>query len=688
MIFSGDKGEEKLAKRLLAASRFHPLLMDRLARLATGGAALRPQLMQALEALEKSHDYTQLPSLFAARPGDARELEYLDDALATSLDQLIDNAGPDARRLLWIIAVANDPVALGLLRGVWGGESFEDEKLRGLKQMLEMLPQLPPRLQEELRAMPPEVRARVDALPPAPVRPDLGPLVRRLAAVGLVTEERTGPDDDNPGLTCHELVRERIRAWMHERPQDRADLTENAIRLAYAERLEAFFRAFRHQDMAPALQAGSRALVYYIQAGAYDRLGDFASWLVTSTRDPRLLAGLLPHLEAAAESASEGRPRWTCLGNMANALGNAGRHDASLPFFEQAAAQARAAAEAGGENGRQAWSDLGAITGNWAIALLDVGDLGGSRQRHLESAAAKRTAGRPSVDVIGSELEALRIDIRQRRVAEALPEVETRLARVEAWWQRHQSGERVLEAPDPEPLARTLIGALNIARQAYSAQKDWEQALRRADASLKVKRWLRRPAQDIAMDRMNRANVLRSLGRSAEARAELEDCLEVFRDDPAGSARTLGSLASLFDEQGDVREAIVQQRRVLAMCEQLPDPRDRAISHNNLAKYLKRSGTPAALAESTRHCLAALIYHFASGLGQDLQTLLCNHATRLGRARAASTELAVPRVAELLADPAFRPLADWLRQRQANLDEVQALVDQVLEAARQAAEQG
>ena len=154
----------------------------------------------------------------------------------------------------------------------------------------------------------------------APTRPDPTPLLRHLVAVGLATEERTGPDDDNPDLTCHELVRERIRAWMHDHPQDRADLTENTIRLAYAERLEAVFDALQHQNMTTALQAGSRALVYCVQAGAYDRLGGFASSVVTSTSDPRLLAGLLPHLEAAAEAAPEGEPRWSCLCYLADAL--------------------------------------------------------------------------------------------------------------------------------------------------------------------------------------------------------------------------------------------------------------------------------------------------------------------------------------------------------------------------------
>ena len=301
MMFSGDTAERALAMRLLQASRFHPLLMDRLARLATGGPALRPQLLQALEALEMSHDYSQLPALFATEPGDAKELAYLNDALATSLDQLIRDAIPDARRLLWMIAVANEPVTLHLLQSVWSA---------------------------------------------APTRPDPTPLLRHLVAVGLATEERQRPDDANPGITCHELVRERIRTWMRDHPQDQADLTENTIRLAYMERLEAAFNALQHQNMTAALQAGSRALVYCVQAGAYDRLGGFASWVVTSTSDPRLLEGLLPPLKATAEAAPEGRPRWCCLSILADALVSAGRPDTSLHFYEQATTHVRIAAQA------------------------------------------------------------------------------------------------------------------------------------------------------------------------------------------------------------------------------------------------------------------------------------------------------------------------------------------------------
>jgi tetratricopeptide (TPR) repeat protein len=196
---------------------------------------------------------------------------------------------------------------------------------------------------------------------------------------------------------------------------------------------------------------------------------------------------------------------------------------------------------------------------------------------------------------------------------------------------------------------------------------------------------LNRAAEDIARTRMIRANVLNRLGRYREAQTELEACLEILQNNPARKARVLSSLAQVFSEQGDTPQAIIQQRRALALCESLPDPYDRAISHGNLANYLLDAGGPAELAESARHRLAALVYCLVTGEMQALQTDLRNYARLFRRAQAAGTELGVPRLAELLADPAFRALNEWLRQRQVDLAKLQAEVDQFLDQARQAA---
>jgi tetratricopeptide (TPR) repeat protein len=182
--------------------------------------------------------------------------------------------------------------------------------------------------------------------------------------------------------------------------------------------------------------------------------------------------------------------------------------------------------------------------------------------------------------------------------------------------------------------------------------------------------------------------VLPNLGRDGEAQAELEACLQIFQKDPAKRATVISSLAGLFDHRGDLPQAITQERRALAIRDQLPDPSDRANSHNNLASCLARSATPSALAEAPRHKLAGLVYQLVSGLGQQLQTTLRNYAIDFRRARAAGTPPAIPRLAELLADPAFRPMGDWLRRRGADVNEVQATMDQFLDMARQAAMKG
>jgi tetratricopeptide (TPR) repeat protein len=221
---------------------------------------------------------------------------------------------------------------------------------------------------------------------------------------------------------------------------------------------------------------------------------------------------------------------------------------------------------------------------------------------------------------------------------------------------------------------------------AHAARKDWASALRRIDAILEVKHALKRPAEDIAGNRINRANLLAQLpGRFGEAKHELEACLQLFKNDPSSRARVLSSLAELFSKQGDMGQAITQERRALAIREQLPEPDQRAISHNNLAKYLDCSGTPSVLAESQRHMFAALVYLFVAGLRHYLQTSLRNYASFFRRAHTAATVLAVPRVAELLADPAFHPLELWLLHRQVNINDLQVAVDKFLDQARQAA---
>lgn len=681
MIFGIDQAEKALAMRLLNATRFHPLLMDRLAKLAAHTPP-RTQLLAALDTLEKTKDFSQLPALFAVKPGDAKELAYLDDALASSLDQLIRASSPDARRLLWIIAVANQPEAFGLVKSVWDGESLQQERLRQIKQRLDMLPMLPHEEQARLQAMPPELRAMLDALPPkGPTKPDVTPLLAQLVSVGLVTEEGKAPNCADRNLTCHELIRERIRAWMEQHPQDRAELTVNAIRLAYAERLEAIFQAFRHKNMALALKVGIRALIYCVQAEEWERLFGFVGGLVISISDRQQLDRLLPFLQGAVESAPEGKTRWRCLLYLADALDNAGQHDASLLFFESAAGLARSTAESGDESA-SAWSDLATILGNWGVALSRCGQLELSRQRQLEAAQAHRKVGDPAIDVIGRELEAYRIEVMMGNSKAALPQIEPLVQQLADWWELGRSGGYVPESPDIHKLGHVLLSAYQLAAECYSAMQMWDSALSRFDAALMLTTELGFATLEACFYRMNRANVLNQLGRVGEAKGDLEQCLVVFQKDPFMSAKVHASLADIFEAQGDVTQSVAQYRRALALLYHSPNPKDRALLHGNFAPILAKVGTASALSEAACHALAALIYRLVAKLGQHLESSLHYYLINF---KDASAGISVPRVATVLSDPAFAPLEQWLRQRGVDLDELQAAVDQFLGQIRQIA---
>jgi len=624
LFFQPGSAGRKLVMRLLHASRGHPLLLDRLARLAERD----PQTCEAALERLKQEGLAQLPEFFAADPRDAAERRYLEDALAGSIDLLLERVGPDARRLLWVLSLANEPVIAGLWREVWEAEDFE-------------------------------------------------PLRRTLVQAALVSEERKNEADEDPEFTCHELVRERVAAWIARHPVETGGRTREQVWAAYGDRYVLAYKGLVSSNQrAAGLEAGSRALRYVVRAGAFDKLGGFASQLVTSTNDPSVLRALLPELEHAAEAAPPGKARWSARTCLAEGLSRGGQPDASLAHYTAAAAEAEQA---------EHWSDLAWITGNWAGALVLCGHLEASQKKHRESAQLSQRAGRPAVNVLGRELEALRIDVMRGRAAEALPEIETRLARIRSWWEQVHGGEAVPESPDAEFLGRAFTGALDIAYHAHLALEQWEAALERIGEIIAVDQARGDSEHAIARHRFNRYSPLLRLGRVGEAQRELEHCLEVDQraGDEAGRASDLSALADVFDEKRDLGQAIALERRALAIRNTLPDPTDRAISHNNLGNYFQRAGH---LAQTAPHELAAMLYRLVIGHRQDLQTSAHNHVVRLVDARRAGREHTLPRVAELVAQPEFAPLADWLAAAKVDLAQLQQQVDAFLTQCRQQAE--
>ena len=122
-LIHGDAADQALGERCLEVSRGHPLILERLCGLACDPAAIdRPGLSQALDTLVARGGYARLPDLFAGggdAAAQAEERRYLEDVAIGAIDLLLGQQGPDGRRLLWLLALAGEPVDTTMLAKVW-----------------------------------------------------------------------------------------------------------------------------------------------------------------------------------------------------------------------------------------------------------------------------------------------------------------------------------------------------------------------------------------------------------------------------------------------------------------------------------------------------------------------------------------------------------------------------------------
>ena len=626
LLFSEDESDRALVRRLLKVSRGHPLILDRFARLAGDAAALEAAL-----DLVRADGWQNLPDLF--EPGEMddvqREVErhYLEDVAMHSIDLLIERLTPDARRLLRVITVANEPVTEPLIAGVW--------------------------------------KERADA-------PPVEPLLAELHGAGLLTreEQKEGPAN----YAFHELVRERMAAWMAAHDKEFDGRTDDGIRITYGERYAKYFRDLYHEDRNAAGEAGRRALAYFVPVGAYDRLLSFTSWMITGVNDPPLLRSVVDILEDAVEQAPPGTTRWNLRTSVADALRKSGQPEQALPFYAQAAEEAE---EAGN------WADLGAIMGNWASALAMTGDLQAAQQFQLRSAEAHRRAGNPDVNAVGSELEALRIDVMRGEAEAALPEIESRLDRIRNWWAQTEAGQSVPEAPDRTFLGRALVSGLSTAMQANYSRERWQMCINLLREQKLVKHSLNDNELELARTRFNLYWPLLRLDRLAEAQRILEECLDIFRSSEAVTeeARCISAFADLHCERNEIDEAIALERRSLGVRNSLSDPSDRATSHNKLGNYLERAAKDKAAA---MHHTAALTYALLSGR-KDMCGFR-NLGVRARRALAEGERYGLPRLDEILAREEFAALRRFLDNHGVDRAALQAQLDGLVERAHQQAQ--
>ncbi|NQT16967.1 MAG: hypothetical protein HQ582_29690, partial [Planctomycetes bacterium] len=130
----------------------------------------------------------------------------------------------------------------------------------------------------------------------------------------------------------------------------------------------------------------------------------------------------------------------------------------------------------------------------------------------------------------------------------------------------------------------------------------------------------------------------------------------------------------------EIAEAIALERQALAVRNTLPDPSDRAFSHDNLGNCLAKDGKEA---EAARHHAAALAYAICIGR-RDLAGFR-NLPIRARRALAAGERYTLPPLEAILAQEEFAALGQFLDSHKVDPAALQAELDRLVEEAHEEA---
>ncbi len=168
-------------------------------------------------------------------------------------------------------------------------------------------------------------------------------------------------------------------------------------------------------------------------------------------------------------------------------------------------------------------------------------------------------------------------------------------------------------------------GLLDTGREAAMRSEQWDIALALNAGRLQWKAERGADVLELARTRFNDYGPLLRLGRISDARNLLLACRDAFTQerDVFGLGKVYSARADLEDKTGNRPTAVRFEDIALRYSYQAGQPEDCAISHNNLANYLKSAEAAPALVLAHRLAAAAIRLQMQSGL---LPTTISNLA--------------------------------------------------------------
>jgi hypothetical protein len=351
------------------------------------------------------------------------------------------------------------------------------------------------------------------------------------------------------------------------------------------------------EDSGLVVAAGLAAAPYLLRRGDWDTAADLLEDVIVRDGSPGVVAAALPALRRAAAT---GTPYHRFV--LARALWYAGQGEAG-PLLRDTLA----AADAAGDY-RLAW----VIAGDLADLLRGAGRLGEALAVAGQMAGYSERAGRGPWTQLSDQGQRLQI-------LAVMGEHERVLA--EAGVLRDQMGRLPARPGDTDQgtnpwNVRELI--LDTAHTSALALGRWQLCLDLNAEVAASKRQRGAGRHELTGTRVNDAWPLIRLGRLAEAGRLLRECQQVVEDhrDTPMLATVLTTRAELEDVSGRAGAAADLARTALRLHYARPDPRDIAISHHNLANYLRETGGDRA--GQRAHRLAAALIWRLTGMAHDL----------------------------------------------------------------------
>lgn len=553
----GEKRGRELISRTLALVQGHPKLIEMAEGLADDPDALARRLDRAEAAWGGKGRLETFFDTGESDLGGEEFLQVLGDWTAGISEVL-----PDAARTLFhfLCALEESDRQLAVVEGNWGDLWRRLEK--------------------------------------AGEAPDLGDVLRPLAAAGLVNVRQVG-EGDRKGLLFA------VHPGVAEAGREEAG---GAFQEAVDKELAAFWftlsRKAKEEEMkgggGMVVHAGLSAAPYLLRLKEWKAAAALLEKAIQVDHSPATLAAVLPHLTRIAAETEGTAAGAATAGVLAAALRLAGNVAEAERVLRDVM---RRAAEAG--DFRTASVSAGNV-----VNLLRVA---GRSEEALAVVENKkeytRRAGLGPWSQLTDETMRLQVLAGMGRYEEVLGEVEKLRKRMEALPETSQAEE----AGDVWNVRETL---LDTGRTAALRLERWEECLALNQEIVESKKERGAPALEVARTRFNEHGPLLRLERFDEARALLDDCRRLYeqKDYAAGLGRVFTALADLEDKLGQHGQAVRFEEDGLRYTYASGEPRDCGISHNNIASYLERAGQKGAAALAHRLAAGIIFLQTSHGL--------------------------------------------------------------------------